>query len=217
MKLIPNRQSIVNFCRNKHVLDFGCSGDTETGLEITSRISKVASSYHGFDVDLQAVKRLQQAGIPVSVFNLDAPIHEPLNSLVREEQKDMLILMSEVIEHLPNPGKTLSWLRDWCVNMKFQNPRLLVGTPNVYSTLLTLKFWLTGNDDDSDHHFLRFSPKNLNALLRHTGWEPVDAWFYYPDTPGIPYRWLRVLLPHILRRGSPGFIMLNELSSPSAP
>ncbi len=218
-KLVPGRHTILELCRGKYVYDFGCGACSPEIAELLIRdIMSVAKSYHGFDLDPDGVACLKTKQFSVSVLDLDDPptgFVPPTN--LPGATDEVLLLFSEVIEHLPNPGKTLQWLSSWCREMNFSNPRILLGTPNVYSFAMTLWHWMTMQDSDSDTHLLRFSPKNLKALVERSSWTCIDWWFYYSDRNyGGPIptsvRFLKMVIPRIIPGGAPGFLMLCKLA-----
>lgn len=134
------------------LLDVGCGGG-----KFLRRMNKAGWDVVGTEPDAKAAARLaEQEGFPV---------YRALEDLIDEEvQKFDVIVLSHVIEHLPDPIHTLSQLR----GLLSSGGRLLLTTPNILS-LGTRIFGESWRGLEPPRHFNVFSPSSLRQSLERTG------------------------------------------------
>ena len=101
------------------------------------------------------------------------------------------IVAGEIIEHLENPGQFLRTLR------RHLRPdgKLIVTTPNPFYALQAWKIWRRGRPRCHEGHVAWFDPLTLAALLRRTGFEPVEGYWIQPRRHWIK-AWKRLFRPY---------------------
>lgn len=138
---------LVAKATNRHVLDLGCTGP------ISARIAAVATSYHG--VDRQP---------PYVVVDLDtAPETLPAWPGVN------LIVMSELLEHLMNPGRFLQALAGVYPACPY-----VVTVPNAGSYQQTDGCEVVNRD-----HVAWYSYTTIHALLARVSYAVEDVRWYH--------------------------------------
>ena len=204
------RKTILDETQNKVVYDFGCVGDVGQVEKAGSGIADAVPYYFGFDNNREGIALLRAKGYHVSYYDFSGPL-----DFIPEEsaqRMDGVVLMAEIIEHLPNPGQALMDLRGLA---RFHpSLLLLITTPNLYSLPMTIGYWLTGKDLDSEEHVMRFSMKNMKLLLEKSGWRVVEQMFYFHDDHTVCetmdrgtklYFAARSAVYRSFPRGAPGF------------
>lgn len=134
------------------LLDVGCGGGA-----FLRRMRKAGWAVAGTEPDAKAAVRLAaQEGFPV---------YSSLEDLILErEQHFDVIVLSHVIEHLPDPIHTLTQLR----SLLSADGRLLLTTPNALSlgSRIFGAFW---RGLEPPRHFNVFSPNSLRQALERAG------------------------------------------------
>jgi hypothetical protein len=223
MNLRPHRTAIQEELRDKFVYDFGCAGDANECTSIVKRHSALTRGYIGFDYNEEAVRELKAAGYDARVHDFDNPSDfvPPAAAL----RMPAVILLNEVLEHLPAPGNALRQLHR--IAVLHDSCSLLVGVPNRHSLLQNIGYWITGKDIDPADHNFGYSIKNLSGLLGKTGWKPIRSWYCYHDNdandercrtlPGVGRKLefpLRHLLCRVMPRGAPVLMIMAEPIKP---
>lgn len=134
------------------LLDVGCGGGA-----FLRRMRKAGWVVAGTEPDAKAAARLAaQEGFPV---------YSSLEEMIKErEQHFDVIVLSHVIEHLPDPIHTLIQLR----SLLSADGRLLLTTPNARSlgSRIFGAFW---RGLEPPRHFNVFSPDSLRQALERAG------------------------------------------------
>lgn len=135
-----------------HLLDVGCGDGT-----FLRRMRAAGWTVAGTEPDAKAAARLAaQEGFPV---------YSALEDLVQEQsQRFDVIVLSHVVEHLPDPTHTLVMLR----RLLNKEGRLLLTTPNALSLGLRI-FGTSWRGLEPPRHFNVFTPDSLCQLLRSVG------------------------------------------------
>lgn len=134
------------------LLDIGCGGGA-----FLRRMRRAGWAVVGTEPDVRAAARLAaQEGFPV---------YGSLEDLIQEGcQKFDVIVLSHVIEHLPDPTHTLTLLR----SLLAKGGRLLLTTPNALS-LGSRIFGASWRGLEPPRHFNVFSPASLYQALSQAG------------------------------------------------
>lgn len=157
------------------VLDAGCN----TG-ELTARLAALQCRTFGLDLNADAIALARQR-FPALAFRV-----RTLPDM--DEHSFDAIVASHVIEHLADPGAFLAAARD---RLK-PGGRLVLATPNrqAWVRRAAHRLWGVSFFDDPTH--VRFySPAELRACLRQTGFEQVATRtrrLYFPLVARLPQR-----------------------------
>ena len=136
------------------MLDLGCGGGA-----FLQRMRAAGWSVVGTEPDDNAAARLAPDG--------DFPIYGSLAELVQAGEAAFdVIVLSHVIEHLPDPIHTLTTLR----GLLAVGGRLVLTTPNALS-LGSRIFRASWRGLEPPRHFNLFSPASLGQILSHAGFE----------------------------------------------
>lgn len=137
--------------QNGKLLDIGCGGG-----EILKRMQNVGWSVVGMEPDSNAASRLiEKDGLP---------IYRSLNEIANKNISFDVIVLSHVIEHLPDPVKTLAELR----SLLRPNGQLIITTPNVrgLGSKIFRGYW---RGLEPPRHFNVFSTTSLQKALTIAG------------------------------------------------
>lgn len=143
---------LVSYARDQVVLDLGCTGP------IAARIKAAARGYYGVDV--------QEGG--------DWTVADLATGAVPVFPDVTLIVASELLEHLTNPGLCLTTLKG-----AYPAVPLLVTVPNAGAYRVEAGCEVVNGD-----HVAWYSMTTITALLTKTGWTVQDRRWYH----GAPHR-----------------------------
>lgn len=176
VQLVPNRKNYVaEYCRGKKVLHIGCVDAGLTKERINRQehlhlmLMESAQKVWGLDIDKEGLETLRQLGVP-NLFYADT---EDLSKLELDGEPD-LVVASEVMEHLPNPGLFLEALKRF-------NCEILISVPNAYS-YRQFQSMLQGEELVHEDHNYYFSYATLNGLFRKHGFQVLNRVVYYWQT-----------------------------------
>jgi hypothetical protein len=190
--IVQGRQSdILSRCVGKRVLHLGC---VDAGLLrerfsrhelMHERLARVASELWGVDVDREGISFLQSKGIDRLIAGdvCDVATFSPLRGMAFD-----IILASEVVEHLENPGLFL----DAVSALMTPKTELIITVPNAFrvDTLLQL---LRGVEYVHPDHNYWFSYHTLTTLVRKKGYQISESYVYsfqplrlFPTVRGKP-------------------------------
>lgn len=122
-----------------------------------------------------------------------------------------LITAFEIIEHLENPGKLFSIIKN---NLTAEG-NVMLSTPNIHSLPARLRFMLTGRlphfDDKSDAtHIYPVYIENIKRLLPRYGLK-LDKLFFYPKKGYSVYSKTNMLLQPFLKMAAPDHLPGDNL------
>lgn len=172
------RQVVLSLCRGKRVLHVGC---VDAGPFFRERLSKgqlmhqdiaaVADEVWGMDVDDEGISLLRARGYAnlVVADACDARAMQALGSRPFD-----VVVASEIIEHLQNPGLFLAGVRHVMTPGRTQ---LIITVPNAFRT--TSWLWLLrGVEFVHPEHNYWFSYATATHLLRQSGLEIQKTYVY---------------------------------------
>lgn len=141
------------------LLDFGCGG----GAYLENMKKKHPHwELFGFDTSEHAAAFAQKKGFTISTGVAEV-------ALAQFTGQFDYIHLGHVVEHLPDPKATLSFLR----TLLTPQGELRLSTPNVGSVAAKLfrSYWFAL---DTPRHLFLFSPATLSRLLKETGFTVTD-------------------------------------------
>ncbi len=189
-KMVYGRQeAVVERCRGRRVLHLGCvdAGLLEQRLQagqlMHQKLAAVAADLWGLDIDEAGIERMREHGFQQLIA---ADAAEAVPQL--EAQSFDVIVASEVVEHLMDPGRFLQSVRSW---MTPGSTELIVTVPNAFRIDTLLGLFRGVERIHPDHNYW-FSYRTATNLLHKTGFEITSVSVYSLQPRGI--------LPEVLRR-----------------
>jgi len=191
LSLISNKDIKYN-----KVLDLGCASGV-FGINLKNKFSLKDFDWIGIEQrrDLPNAKK--------NYSSLGICIHEELPNCLYDLKNNYFdcIFALDVLEHLENPGKVITILRD---KIKF-NGKLIISIPNIshYSIIFSLikQKWNYQEHGILDKTHLRFyTPSSFEAFLNKNGWiiekiEPINS---YDGFKGYIFEIIKRLFPKFL-------------------
>lgn len=174
------RNVILRRCEGKRVLHLGCvdSGLLEErfarGELMHQQLASVANELWGVDIDREGISFLRARGV-AHVTCADICREAEARALAREEFD--IILATEVLEHLENPGMFLRAVGGIAVPGKTE---FIVSVPNAFS-INNLLNSVRGLEVVHPDHNYYFSYHTLTTLLRKSGFTVTSLCSYTWD------------------------------------
>jgi 2-polyprenyl-3-methyl-5-hydroxy-6-metoxy-1,4-benzoquinol methylase len=215
---------LSELCRGKDVLNLGCVNHTLEAVQRPNwqhgKLAGVAKSILGLDYEKEAVDSLSKQGY--NVRYADAQNFDLRSEFPKGFQ---VIVASEIIEHLNNPGNFLECARKHLADESI----FIITTPHAYGVAFFMEILIFGEEKINDDHTMTFSRKNLTHLLKRHQLEVVDFFWLTQDTSKIHvhktiglnilaklFFWIQLLFIHVLNRGfSKEMIFICKKSSAS--
>ena len=138
---------IINYSKNKNVLNVGCADN----FTLHKEIGKVSNKLIGIDINKEKLDNFTKKNFIVYKKNAES---------FSFNTKFDLIIAGELIEHLPNPGLFLKNSK----KMLRQNGELIITTPNMTNIILFLWFIVSKKLQDSSH-LAWYEEETLKVLL----------------------------------------------------
>lgn len=169
VKIVTGRiKPVLERCKGEKVLHLGCVDEGLTveriknGTLMHLQLMKVAKEVWGVDKNEEGIKLLQKEGIG----NLILGDVEHLDSIKELQGESFdIILASEIIEHLNNPGLFLQ-----SAKILFSpNTEMILTTPNAFR-FTEMSYNLKGYEFVHPDHNYWFSWKTLSSLLIKNGY-----------------------------------------------
>jgi 2-polyprenyl-3-methyl-5-hydroxy-6-metoxy-1,4-benzoquinol methylase len=167
---------VVAYSSGKDVLHLGCVDEGFTrqrllrGSLLHERVYRVARSLWGVDIDSNGIELMQSHGYP-NLYCLDIEHLDTLPAL--QQQHFDLVLLTEVLEHVDNPGQFLN-----TVQLLFDlDTELLITVPNATGLANLLSLWSRKELVHPDHNYW-FSYNTLISLLSKHGFEITSTAVY---------------------------------------
>ncbi|MBO8161962.1 MAG: glycosyltransferase [Thermosipho sp. (in: Bacteria)] len=173
MIIYERKQFIAKYCKGKRVLHLGCvdSGLTEERMKqgqlLHAQLAKVTKKLWVLDIDKKGIDLLKKYGFD----NLVVHDLEKIDTLDIKEEFDVIVA-SEVLEHLSNPGLFLKGLYN-----KFPNCELIITVPNAYSWV-AMQSMVNRIETVHEDHKYYFSYQTLKTLLESHGFK-IKKWGVY--------------------------------------
>lgn len=166
---------------NKSVLHIGCSDWPFTWEKIQSRdllhqyLENIAGELYGIDASADGIKVMQQGGFS-NVFVDDICNLDKNTTLL--SKKIEVILLSEVIEHLANPGLAFEAVKKFIDNSN-RRCEIIFTVPNYHNLWLYFLLGLRNKEVVHPDHNFYFSYRTFRTLLERYNFEVNDFCFVY--------------------------------------
>lgn len=207
MGFVDRAAEICRRCTGKRVLHLGCADwpytedRIQTNLLLHAKIAEAASHVIGVDMSSEGIARMRQLEPQWELHLADACTFQP-------DSPVDVIVASELIEHLENPGDLLRGLGQWATDQE-----LILTTPNAFALKGALRA-LFGKEFCHPDHTVLFSTKTLCQLLDRCGWKSTGV-MYYECTPvsglsSIPGYAIQALSTLLSVRSGDGLIVTAE-------
>lgn len=159
---------VIEYTKGKDVLHLGCVDEglselkIQHGLWLHKHLLETTKSLYGVDVNRQGIEWMRLQGIP-NLYLADIEEIGLIEEIV--SQKFDLILLTEVLEHIDNPGKLLTSIRPL-----FQpETEMLVTVPNATSLANLIGNWQGSEYVHPDHNYW-FSKHTVLSLFNKFGY-----------------------------------------------
>jgi len=166
------------------VLHLGCVDDRLTtarldaGLLLHDQLQGVAAELTGVDISASGIDLLRR----VLPGRYEVGDVEDLGAMALPSELD-LVIASELIEHLPNPGRFLEGFRALLASTGAQG---IITTPNAYGWVGFAKMAARRREPTHPDHLLLYSPYTFVAALSRAGlvvdellvhdWDRAGGW-----------------------------------------
>jgi len=178
VQIVNGRQELILAkCKNKCVFHLGCVDSGllherfERGELMHQKLSDVANEIWGVDIDASGISYLNNTG-----FNnlIVADISKLDEIEIIQKQSFDVVVASEVIEHLQNPGLFLNSVRSLMIPEKTE---FIVTVPNAFR-IDNLIWLLRGIEYVHPDHSYWFSYHTATNLLRKNNYKISEVYVY---------------------------------------
>jgi SAM-dependent methyltransferase len=180
-------EAIAGYVVAKSVLDVGVVDSRREAEPTSSRLNRFATGLHehirqlnpsvvGVDLDAEGVELLQAGGYDVVCADVET---------MDLGRRFDVIVAGEIIEHLPNPGRSLENLRKHLM----PSGRLILTTCNPFCLKQLWKIWRYGVVQVHEEHTTWFDPRTLGRLLHLAGYEVERLCWISRRRHGFLRRW----------------------------
>jgi len=193
--IVRGRQDIIlSRCYGKKVLHLGC---VDAGLLeerfihqelMHQKLKLVANELWGVDVNIEGITFLRSKGIDKLIVGdiCDSNTFDPLRGLTFD-----VILVSEVVEHLENPGLFL----DAVSILMMPETELIITVPNAFRIDTLLQLFRGIEYVHPDHNYW-FSYHTLTTLVQKKGYRIGEFYVYSLQPYGLFPTFLRKSFKH---------------------
>lgn len=206
--MIGDKQTLViEHCKNKKVLDIGCVGEFEYTPEkmrntLHYRLKPFTKKLVGIDIAEEGIRALNSLGCDCRI------------GFAEEIQGDLgkfdIILLGDIIEHIPDPCTFLMDLR----SLLKKDGTIICTTPNALS-FTNLAFLLMGKRITRHQHVAWYCRVTLKNLFLYSGYKEINTYYTcYLKTTKKKWRIpLEKLIFRINEEYAPGLFGVFQLDS----
>jgi 2-polyprenyl-3-methyl-5-hydroxy-6-metoxy-1,4-benzoquinol methylase len=185
--------------QDKKVLHIGCSDwpDTEEKIKNKKLLHQYLTGFtkelYGMDYSQESVEMMLKSGIK-NILRGD--IYNLSNDKNFIDEKFDVLLVSEVIEHLLNPGLALDSIKKYILKT---NPKceIIFTVPNYHNFFFNFFSGLRGKEIVHPDHKFYFSYRTFRNLLENYGFE-IDDFYFVTYGQGINTFKGKILLKTVL-------------------
>ena len=175
-RLLFKQDFILKFCKDKNVIHVGATDAPyhlkkfRNGKHLHKQLMKVSNNLIGLDYDKEAIRELENEGVNSICYG---DIVKGKYSKELLDFKADVIVLGDVIEHLPNPQKGLSNLK----KLMGENTKILITTPNVFSYYQIMNILVNKKEVVHPDHCFWPSKTTLSLLIEKSGF-CIDTFNY---------------------------------------
>jgi len=165
--------------KDKRVLHIGCSDWPDTEEKIKDKtllhqyLADFAKELYGMDYSQESVDIMQKSGIK-NVFKGDIyHLHNDINFI---DKKFDVLVISEVVEHLLNPGLALGSIKEYILKTN-PNCEVIFTVPNYHNFFFSFLSGLRGKEIVHPDHKFYFSYRTFRNLLENYNFKVNDFYF----------------------------------------
>lgn len=204
MKYSNRHDAIIEYCRDKAVLDLGClrhkeyRNDIEQSGWLHEEIREVAKYLVGIDYLKECVRDVRNLGYSVMFGDV-----EHLENVDLNREFDVIVA-GELIEHLSNPGLFLEGVK----RFMHKGSKLIITTPNPFY-YPRIKLLARGKEENqwlNPEHTCWYTYQTLRQVLERHGFQEVMYGYYGRDSKRISFRSLAGKILLYLVRKNPYFM-----------
>lgn len=181
---------LLRYLEGKKVLHLGfvdapyTKGKAAKGELLHQKLQGVTKELFGLDFDKDAIEDYRKLTDDVEngYFDLQSPAKKTPSYLPKQVD---IILLGEILEHLPNPGIAINNLAKIAKDTKAQ---VVITVPNAFF-IGSFAMALEGYEGVHPDHYFYFTPATLDKLLKDNGFSRVKLSFYIgvtADGKGLP-------------------------------
>lgn len=174
-RCISRDSFLTAYCTGKQILHVGCTDypffqeNLEVGHLLHQKVSRCAQQLIGIDLAEEDVLAMQNHGFDVRLINA-----ETMSKTLLPEQFD-IILLADVIEHIPNPGLVL----DEAKKLLRENGKIIISVPNAFGIVRFLKSFFRYEQVHPDH-VSYYSSSTLETLAHRFNLHISElAWYQF--------------------------------------
>jgi 2-polyprenyl-3-methyl-5-hydroxy-6-metoxy-1,4-benzoquinol methylase len=159
------------------VVELGCGPNPVTLFALAARGRNVTAVELSADFCRNASQLAERHDLPIRFVNA------PADSTTLESEAFDLVLMTEVLEHVPDEHAALAEVH------RIMRPggRLLISVPNAESLVQRYFAWRNGFTEDEPQHLREYSVRRLEDAVREAGLT-VERKLRVPATVDPPWR-----------------------------
>lgn len=170
LDVVDRIKFIVEECNDKNVLHLGAVDyyrDSVCGLH--QKLIDVSRNVVGVDIDKEGIEKAKKDNI----YNI---YHGNVENLERSwpDEKFRVILATEIIEHLDNPGLFLESIKKFFDD----DTKMIITTPNAFSLHSFVYSFLTGSEYVHPNHTCYYSFNTLQYTLKKHDFKIERAYYY---------------------------------------
>lgn len=198
-KCYSRDEFIADICQGMSVLHVGCTDypffrDAYiNGHLLHSKISEVAEKVTGIDIADEDIKSMIKYGFDVSFVDAQYMSQE------LQGKKFDIILLADVIEHIPNPGMVLEESK----KLLSSNGKIIISVPNSFGIVRFLKSFFRYEQVHPDH-IAYYSSSTLQTFAKRLDLHVLEtAWYRFEVRDKRPIVYLSSWIERVITRFCP--------------
>jgi hypothetical protein len=183
---VDRNRHLETLVSGRRIVHVGCATEGETlrqlqsGTLLFERLERVAAAQLGVDPDARSMRALADLVSPR--WPLQVCTLEDVDRGVLDRLEPELILLPEVIEHVPDAGVLV---REAAALAGRYGAEIVVTVPNALAFTAVLDWW-SGQERVHPDHVSTYTPRTLQTLLEKSGVLPREIRPYYWGPPPRP-------------------------------